>query len=371
MNGYLLYEKEGESESPAITLATGSSVTGVRELLVDLWNARRDNGDPSVTIVDVGDKTEDQREGMLSYARNKTADILNLDVIYVAEFAKKGLISRLDPLDPEFFLDSPINTCLWQDNAYAIPFNSDVGILFGRQGVTPPNLTSLLTEQSTKWIAQLPASVGGRGSEVFICNLFEHALAVCPEVISNDGVLNGDYALWNEALSPLRQAFANRVVISSSDVAESVTFFENGQADVIRDWPVGYHDIRSEVASVTPLTRGVLGGQNLAIVEGSPNWDAAKKVIDFLTGREAQHVLSLCGFAPVRRGMEGPTDPDPKLVPYRSLFRTAIEGAVPRPSGAGYVAFSKLFCELGCDFLFTNKDFTADSMDELRNTLVG
>src|SRR5690606_27565331 len=53
-----------------------------------------------------------------------------LDVVWVAEFAHNGYLRPLDGADTAGFLEAPLATCRYDEKLWALPFNTDAGLLY-------------------------------------------------------------------------------------------------------------------------------------------------------------------------------------------------------------------------------------------------
>ncbi|MCA2217150.1 extracellular solute-binding protein [Jidongwangia harbinensis] len=334
-----------------LTIASGADLTGARQLLNDVWN----EGDPNCTAeyrIAEG-STSDQFRQMRGWAANGEVDIVNLDAIHMAEAVSTGLLRPLDVDNRAQFLEAPLRTCqvAGDERLWAVPFNTDCGVLFHRSPGrgSLPKLRDLL--ESTKsgagrrWIAQLPQSPGPQG-EAFLCNVLEHALAIDPGIVDADGVPSAEIDRWHDALQPLRTAIGRDRVVGVAELSDenrSVNSFVGGAATIMRNWPTRFREIDRKVAAaiaIGGLPHGILGGQNLAITTRTRNPAEAQKWIDFMTGLPAQHVLAVHGFAPTRTNTYN-DDVLQDQVPHLETLRILIGQARPRPGLPDYDNFSK------------------------------
>ena len=78
-------------------------------------------------------------------------DILQLDVIWTAEFAAAGWILSLDRFDPDTadFLPGPLSASRYRDRLHALPWFVDVGLLYWRKDLleAPPSSFAELEDQ--------------------------------------------------------------------------------------------------------------------------------------------------------------------------------------------------------------------------------
>jgi len=128
------YFLPGGKPAPSVRLKllTGADSTGGRKLLFEMWNAANPDAQVDVTVVE--GSTGDQKKRMIDAATNGTADLLNLDIIDIQEFAGQGLISRIE-LRKDRFMTRTIEASQVSSDPgqyWAAPFNTDVGMLFER-----------------------------------------------------------------------------------------------------------------------------------------------------------------------------------------------------------------------------------------------
>jgi multiple sugar transport system substrate-binding protein len=361
----------------SLKLVTGDDPTGARQTLVAAWNEA--NPQTQVAYEPLKLNAWDQYQTMKAYAKNGGADILNLDIVNIPEFAANGWLVSVDPERVADFLARPLASCRYKNSYYALPFNSDVGMLFCARDAEITDLNTLLLSSANRWIAQLDDSKADSG-EAFVCNVLEHAIAIDPGLLGgtpgNPRYLfeNHNAGRWNEALSPLRGAIAANRVIRASGEDDSNSRFANREAPYLRNWPVNYQKLTPGVPgpaglSITQLGSGVLGGQNLAVLRGCAHQSEAKKVIAFLTSHLAQTILASHGFIPTVVHVYGSSDPLAKLVPHLGNVRGAIENSFARPRTRKYAEFSREFLDIARDFLLNGKNFTVGAMENLRSKI--
>ncbi len=122
-------------------VASGRDVTGtngVRQQLIDAWNRReqRTGSQYRARLVELPGSADEQRSQLLGALQSRSAeyDVVNLDVTWVPEFAEAGLVRALpDDVVDEDVIASVAETARWDGKVYAVPFNSDVGLLYYRR----------------------------------------------------------------------------------------------------------------------------------------------------------------------------------------------------------------------------------------------
>ena len=126
--------------------AIDESPSDPRQILIKQWNQAHPRN--LVDVENVSGETDAQHQDMVADAkRGHRADIYTLDVVWMTEFIENGYIRRLDEtgLDTADFLDNVLRTATdmygHRDGLWALPFNSDAGMLYRRTdlpGVTVP-----------------------------------------------------------------------------------------------------------------------------------------------------------------------------------------------------------------------------------------
>ncbi|MFI8307601.1 extracellular solute-binding protein [Streptomyces sp. NPDC085927] len=391
-----------------IMVASGRDVTGkngIRQQLIDAWNLReqRKNSGFEARLVELSGSADEQRSQLLGALQSRSAayDVVNLDVTWVPEFATAGLIEPLprDLVDNPDIIPSVAGTAWWDGKVYAVPFNSDVGLLYYRRdhlkraGVERPDLDADLTWNKLRglvealdaqparpdtyekgWTTQLAAYEGRT------VNAVEAFASAVPglELVDENGRYTGDVDELTDGIAELRRRTETAYTLQdahSSDEGASLSDFVEGRTAFLRHWPSEYRTLyrtfSEEQLGVAPLPgRAVLGGQNLAVTGVSQRKGKAAELIRFLTGKESERCLLEAGFAATRiSAYEGdaagkrctavgpgpsasPTGEGADPVPRdgggrpayaRDILLPALRNAVQRPRTPLYGAFTQTF----------------------------
>jgi multiple sugar transport system substrate-binding protein len=391
-----IYLTPGGRTMPEIELrlASGADPTGARDLLISMWNGA--NPRTLVRVDPIASGSGDEHQIMLERAERGDADLLNLDIIDVPEFAARELITSV-PASGGQQLVKPLHRMSrveGDDNRYwATPFNTDVGMLFSRVDEdTPPETPRLaelmrgLPDGSRQFVGQLRPTVTAF-YEAFVINALEHAVAERSGVLKPldaTGVavaadrISQDLDLWNSALTPLREAIAAGRVAPSGDEADSRDQFGDPDSPCryMRNWPVKYRElqqqgnrfVRTGQVRVDPLAAGILGGQSLAVVAKSPHAERAEEFIAFATSEAAQKILATHGLAPTV--ISAYSDPNLRAaIPHLTNVRSAVEQALPRPAHPNYRRFSDVIKRHVEQFLYNDQDLAPRFIEEMMGTL--
>ncbi|MFF9122585.1 extracellular solute-binding protein [Streptomyces sp. NPDC014889] len=420
-----------------IVVASGRDVTGkngVRQQLIDAWNRQQEQQDSGyhARLVELPGSADQQRSQLLGALQSGSAhyDVVNLDVTWVPEFAEADLVGQLPDEAVDDVIASVADTARWKGKVYAVPFNSDVGLLYyrrdylSRAGVqrTGPDairtwhdllgLGDTLDARPPKgyeklWTTQLAAYEGRtvNAVEAFASATDDFALT------DGSGRYTGDLRELTDGIAELRRRTDKPYTLDSalsSDEASSLSDFEDGRTAFLRQWPYAYgalhQSFTEQQLGVAPLPgRAVLGGQNLAVTRSSQRAGKAAELITFLTSPQSERCLLDAGFAATRTSAytddhvrctsvpasggspsASPTGESTDHMPRdaagrpgyaRGILLPALQRAVSRPRTPLYGAFTQTFtAELGA--LFTDDPpsdaVLAGRLDEaLRRALPG
>ena len=112
------------------------------------------------------------------HARSAAFDVLAVDIIWVAGFARAGWLAELDA--PEGFFAGPMEAVTWQDKVYALPWFVDAGLLYYRTDLvaTPPRSWPELVDSAQAAMSRSPGLHGfvwqGKQYEGLVCNALEY-----------------------------------------------------------------------------------------------------------------------------------------------------------------------------------------------------
>lgn len=351
-----------------ITFVTGKDRSGNLSKQVKGWNSAHPK--EKARIIELPDEPNDQRQQMIQNARTKSSSytVLNLDVVWTAEFAANRWITALpkDKLHTSELLPATVTTGEYRGKLYAMPSTSDSGLLYYRTdllkkaGISDPPTTWKDMWADCDKVRKLP-----EGSDVS-CYLTELGKAegltvsVAEAINSAGGVIVGDDGKPNvhtpqaeKGLNFLVDAFAKGRLPKSAitlDGEGGRRLFQKGKLLFHRQWPYQYamanaDDGSSKVAGdfkVAPIPGpngpGVanLGGHNLAISSFAEHKATALDFISYLTGQQAQRAnLLATSQAPTVASLYD----DPKMVkkfPYLPTLKKAITNARSRPAAVHY-----------------------------------
>ena len=383
-----------------IKFASGKDTSGNMQKLVDEWNSK--HADQKVTITELPESADDQRTAMVrnAQAQSKEFTVLNLDVIWTAEFAANQWVVQLpqDEFDLDNFLEPAVNTAKYRDNLYAVPVYSDGGLLYYRKdlltaaGVTEaPKTWDEMKEDCAK-VKALPGNEGlgcyaGQFDkyEGLTCNFSEAVQSAGGSVLDESGKPTVDSDEAKEGLNFLVDGFKDGEIPQAAVTykeEDGRRAFQDGTIIFHRNWPYVYAKANATDGSskingkfdVSPLPGksgpgvSTLGGHNLAISAYAENKATALDFIKFFTSQESEKSnLLATSQAPTRANLYD--DPDlVKQFPYLTTLKESILNAVPRPQAVKYNEVTAAIQEAAYGAINGDKS-TDDALKDLQSKL--
>jgi multiple sugar transport system substrate-binding protein len=356
-----------EGKGP-ITFATGKDTSGFLPAQVSAWNSAHPGEE--VKVIELPESADGQRQQMVQSALNKqdTYSVLNLDVVWTAEFAANRWVVEL-PRDQFPSLNSAIpatvKTAEYRGKLYAVPITSDGGLLYYRKdlldkaGVQPPTTWADMQAACQK-VQALPEGKGmgcyaGQFEkyEGLTCNFSEAVNGAGGVVVGEDGKPNVNTPEAQAGLEWLVNGFKTGEIPKAAITykeEEGRRAFQEGKLIFHRNWPYVYAlasktDGSSKIAgkfAVAPLPGekgpgvSTLGGHNYAISAFAKNKATAAEFMKFMASEERQNAnLQASSQAPTWASLYD----DPALqkkFPYLAPLKASIEKALPRPSVVKY-----------------------------------
>ena len=364
-----------------ITIATGKLDTGrYLPALIRQWNSTHPG--QQVTLIPLPDQSDDQLAQLVANLQSKSSlyDVMNLDVVWIAEFAVNGWIT---PLNPKSFplgdlLHPAVITTVYQGKMYAAPFTSNAELLYYRKdilaGRAPPRTWAQMAD-----LARTLAPRHGMAGYAGQFAAYEGLTVNFAEAVQSAGgsILDGSRVTLNSAAARaglsflsdgLRQGWIPRAALNY-DEAASQQAFEAGKLLFLNNWPYVYGEASlpgpgNKVAGrfgVTALPgpdgpgSSSLGGADLAISAFSRHPVTALAFIKFLTSMPSERrVLIDASLPPVWVGLYA----NPGLIrrfPYLPVLEKAILSAKPRPEIPNYTQLSLAISSTIHQALATNR----------------
>ncbi|MFP5286451.1 MAG: ABC transporter substrate-binding protein, partial [Thermoanaerobaculia bacterium] len=284
-------------------------------------------------------------------------DVLQLDVVWTAEFAAAGWILPLDRFQPstDDLFPATLEANRWRGRLFAFPWFMDVGMLYWRTDLVPrapASLDELARFARAGLSDRVPYGIVWQGARYEgLVTVFLEVLGACGgEILSRDGRVAVASRAGVRALEFLRGQIGG---IAPPEVLtwheEEARFaFQNGNAVFLRNWPYAWPLLnepgtrvagRFAVAPMPPILAApggrpsaALGGAQLAINARTRHPELAWRLIAFLTAPEQmlERARVARQYPPRRSLWQDPRLAEALGVPLRDV-RRILESAAPRP----------------------------------------
>lgn len=372
-------KKESKSGNKAgevvkIVYARGQDSTKATEKLIEAFEKAHPNIDVELREMpaDTG-KQHDAYVTMLN-AQSSEIDVMDLDVIWPAEFAQAGYTLPLDRfiekdgIDLSKYNQGALAAGNFNGKQWAMPKFIDAGMLFYRTDLVSKDQVPKTWDELLKEAKELKGQGGtkfgylmqAKQYEGLVCNAVEFIASYGGQIVDKNGnvVINSPEAI--KGLKKMVEIVKSDIVPSNITTfmePESHTAFIEGQAPFIRNWPYQYalanDPEQSKIVGkvgVAPLPAGdkgsaaALGGWMTAINKYSKHPKEAWEFVKFMTGPEGQKISAIYG------GL-APTLPelfkDEEVLKANPFFAeegfvNALNAAVPRPVVPNYPEISEI-----------------------------
>ncbi|TQK50754.1 multiple sugar transport system substrate-binding protein [Streptomyces sp. SLBN-118] len=350
-----------------ITLATGKDTSGNLEKLVDGWNAKHPK--ETVTINELPAAADGQLQQLVQNAQvqSDAYSVLALDITWTSEFAANRWIDKIPTgIIPANTFPSAIDSATYRGTTYAIPWQSNGGLLFYRSdllrkaGISNAPTTWTEMQADCAKVLALPDTEGAScyagqfdKYEGLVVNFAEAVQSADGELFDKDGKPTVNTAESKSALTWLVDRFKDKTIPAKSRTYQEENGrkeFQDGKLVFLRQWPYVWDlanktDGSSKVAGkfdVAPLPgkngpgSSTLGGLNLAVSSFTKNKATALDFITYLASPETQRAnLLATSQAPTLTSLYD--DPElQKKFPYLPALKESINQSVPRPKVVRY-----------------------------------
>ena len=348
-----------------ITLAIGKDNSGWVQGVITGWNKRYPN--QKVTLLLLPEASNDQLAQLVAnlQAKSDEYDVIDMDVIWTAEFASNGWIIPLPesqfPLKD--FLKPAVDTAMYQGRLYAVPDYSNADLLYYRKdilakaGQRPPKTWAQLAHLA-ETVAPKYGLDGYAGTfapyEGLTVNFAAAVQSAGGSIMSaGDNKITVDSPQALEGLQFLVSGFQRgwipKVALTYEEESSQAAF-EAGKFLFLDNWPDVYAALsvpgpRNKVygkfgIAALPGLDGTgsssLGGANLAISAYSQHQRTALNFIKYMTDLpNERQMLEQGSFPPVWTKLYT----DKSLISryhYLPVIEQAINSAQPRPAIANY-----------------------------------
>jgi multiple sugar transport system substrate-binding protein len=287
-------------------------------------------------------------------------DVARLDIAWVSEFADQGALVQLDGTMPGFeeiiadTFPGPLSTNVWNGHYYGLPLDTNTQVLlwnksvFEKAGLSAPPATF-------EEFAEVACTVNRSASE----ELYGYAQGgtyfwapapifyamggkITDEGITTaTGYVNGPESV--AAFTMLKDLYDQSCMspnLLGGGIATDAGHAEGTYAMIIDGpWMVdiyknNYPDFEVNFAPIPTgpdgTTSSVVGGEDVVVMEGTANQEAAMKWAAYLLSPEAQKMMAEVGQMPTLVSLVG----DPAMPSYFGVFQEQLKTAqarVPHP----------------------------------------
>ena len=342
--------------SGSVTWCIGKDTTGAFAQVIKLYEQA--NPKVHVNLLELPTSSDDQRTQLVQreQAKSTECDVLGMDVIWTAEFAAQNWLRNVNQViqaRQSEFIPSTLSTVKLNNNYWAVPFNTNAGLLYYN--------TTKVHQAPTTWqqAYQMAKGAGGVGYQG---QSYEGLTVDFLELLYSDGgtVLSPsgksatiDSPQAKQVLTFMQQGIKDGSVPQSVLTymeEESRNAFQTGKVSILRNWPYVYSLAKAAHVpfKVEPLPTfaggkpaGVLGGYNLGISKYSKNPGAALSFINFATGPAAQAKFFITSSLPAVLTKTYSLPAVVKSQPFAPQLLKAVEQAQPRPISPVYPQISQ------------------------------
>lgn len=300
--------------------------------------------------------------------RASEPDVLQLDIVWTAEFAAAGWILPLDRFAPDVddFFPAAIAADRWRGSLYALPWFVDVGLLYWRTDLVDARPRSLpeLRRAARRAIdsGAVPFGLATQAAryEGLVAVFVETLSAFGGRILDDRGRVTVDGPEAVNALTFMRDTVDEGIVPASAltwQEEQARLAFQNGQSAFMRNWPYAWSRLqdreRSGIAGrfqagalpgPTPdRAAAALGGAQLAVNAHTADPALAWALVEFLTGPEQMlERARVAAQFPARRSLYETTALADALPISIDVLREALAAATSRPVTPVYSELSEI-----------------------------
>ena len=315
---------------------------------------------PGITVEPTRYAYNDFKTALLTaMSSGEVPDVVRLDIAWVSEFANQEALVQLDGNLPDFdtlsaaVFPGPLSTNFWKGHYYGLPLDTNTQVLlwnkdvFEAAGVTTPPATmeefakvacDLSDAANNKWGYAEGGTYFWAPAPVF----YTMGGKIVDEGITTaQGYINGPESV--AAFTLLKDLYDKGCMspnLLGGGIATDAGHAEGTYAMIIDGpWMVdiykgNYPDFQVNFAPIPSGPDGtnssVVGGEDVVILDGSANPEAAMKWMTYLLSDEAQKMMAEVGQMPVLTSLIG----DPAMPEYFGVFQEQLitaQARVPHP----------------------------------------
>jgi len=348
----------GAQGTGPITFVAGKDTSGKYPAVINKWNTA--HPDQKVSMIELPEAADAQRSQFVTnlQAKSDRYDVLGIDVVWTAEFAKSGWLLALDegqfPVNE--MLKPAVETGRFEGKLWAIPYDTNGGLLFYRKdildkaGKEPPKTFDEMTALCSLAQQNNIGCYSGQFAkyEGLTVNFAEAVQAAGGEIMTDNGTKVALGAPATQGLTFLANGFKDGEIPKPAITymeQQSQRAFVAGELMFLRNWPYVYalaaknepaNKVRGKFGVVplpgfTGAGSSSLGGLNFAVSAFSKKQATAVEFTKFATSEEnSKEMVGLTGNAPAWPSLYD----DPELVekfPHLPVLKEGMQTAKPRP----------------------------------------
>jgi multiple sugar transport system substrate-binding protein len=353
----------GAQGTGPITFVAGKDTSGKYPAVIKKWNTA--HPDQKVSMIELPEAADAQRSQFVTnlQAKSDRYDVLGIDVVWTAEFAKSGWLLALDegqfPVNE--MLKPAVDTGRFEGKLWAIPYDTNGGLLFYRKdildkaGKEPPKTFDEMTALCSLAQQNNIGCYSGQFAkyEGLTVNFAEAVQAAGGEIMTDNGTKVALGAPAIQGLTFLANGFKDGEIPKPAITymeQQSQRAFVAGELMFLRNWPYVYalaakdepaNKVRGKFGVVplpgfTGAGSSSLGGLNFAVSAFSTKQATAVEFAKFATSEEnSKEMVGLTGNAPAWPSLYD----DPELVkkfPHLPVLKEGMQTAKPRPATPYY-----------------------------------
>lgn len=296
-------------------------------------------------------------------AGNTAPDLVRMDITWVAQFAKLGALKALDEMDgfQEILggaLPGPMATTLYKGLHYGLPMNTNTttGVFnlerLKELGFDAPPTTleellgaaDLAEPQNEKWLF----AVQGSFNWAMLPFIWTLGGSITDDAYTTaTGYLNGEATV--KALETVKSWYDNQLIGACILGEEPATWggIENGNYAMVVEGPWFYSagETRPNLPSATiPAVDGrsisIVGGEDLVMLKGTKNAEAAWTFMRFMMTAEAQLPMVSAGMIPTMAALLDQVDISGS--PWMEAYLEQLKTAMPRTPSAEWPSIEEI-----------------------------
>lgn len=296
-------------------------------------------------------------------AGNTAPDLVRMDITWVAQFAKLGALKALDEMDgfQEILggaLPGPMATTLYKGLHYGLPMNTNTTTgVFNLERLkelgfdAPPSTleellgaADLAEPQNEKWLF----AVQGSFNWAMLPFIWTLGGSITDDAYTTaTGYLNGEATV--KALETVKSWYDNQLIGACILGEEPATWggIENGNYAMVVEGPWFYSagETKPNLPSATiPAVDGrsisIVGGEDLVMLKGTKNAEAAWTFMRFMMTAEAQLPMVSAGMIPTMAALLDQVDISGS--PWMEAYLEQLKTAMPRTPSAEWPSIEEI-----------------------------